>query len=138
MEKKIEEKIDLYCGIYQTAYKKAAKVNPDSARHMASEIFGQVARDLRSELISQLRKEENNGYGENTGLKGSDRGNDEKPATKKQRQALHKFGIENIPDDLTKKEASEILNKLISLSKEGNREAINEIVEDLNADNDWA
>lgn len=136
MEKKIEEKIDLYCGIYQQAYEKAAKVNPDSARHMASEIFEQVARDLRSELISQLRKEENNEEGGNNGQKVKEKDNDI-PATKKQRQALHKFGIEHIPEDLTKKEASEILNKLIGLSKEGNREAINEIVKDLNADNDW-
>ena len=140
MERKIEEKIDLYCEIYQGAYEKASKTNPDNARHMASEIFGQVARDLRSELISQLRRGENeieeDNWKENQRGKNKNE-NNEKPATKKQRQALHKFGIENTPDDLTKKEASEILNKLISLSKEGNSEAINQIVEDLNADHDW-
>jgi len=133
MEQKIEEKIDLYCGIYQSAYEKAAKVNPDNARHMASEIFEQVARDLRSELISQLRKEENGRNGEN------ERGNNnDSPATKKQRQALHKFGIEKVPEDLSKERASEVLDMLISLSKERNSEAIGKIVDELNAGGDWA
>ena len=132
MEEKIEDKIDLYCEIYQGAYEKASKVNPDSARYMASEIFGQVARDLRSELISQLKREEN-GRG-----KGNNNGNNGRPATQKQRQALHKFGIENVPEELTSKKASVVLDMLISLSKERNSEAINKMVEELNAGKEWA
>jgi hypothetical protein len=58
MEEKIVKRIDLFCEIYQKAYEKASKVNPDNARHMATEVFVQVARDLRSELISRLKREE--------------------------------------------------------------------------------
>lgn len=134
MEHKIEEKIELYCGVYQTAYEKAAKVNPDNARHMASEIFEQIARDLRSELISQLRKEENGKNGRSNG-----QGNDnDSLATKKQRQTLHKFGIKAVPEDLTKERASEVLDMLIGLSKERNNQAIGKIVQDLNAGGEWA
>ena len=50
--------------------------------------------------------------------------NDEKLATKKQREAIHKFGVQKIPKDLSRKEASEILNELIGYSKENGREAI--------------
>jgi hypothetical protein len=133
MEEKIVERIDLFCEIYQKAYEKASTVNPDNARNMASEVFVQVARDLRTELISQLKREE---YGNNQNSNNGN-GNNERPATKKQRQALHKFGIGNIPDELTSKGASDILNKQICFSKEGDNEAINQIVEDLNADLGW-
>ena len=101
---------------------------------MASEVFVQVARDLRSELISQLKREE---YGNNQNNNNGN-GNNGRPATQKQLQAFHKFGIENIPDELTKKEASEILHMLISLSKARNSEAINKMVEELNAGKEWA
>jgi hypothetical protein len=134
MEERIVKRIDLFCEIYQKAYEKASTVNPDNARHMASEVFIQVARDLRSELISQLKREENGINGENS----NGRRNNDASATQKQRQALHKFGVENIPDELTKKEASDILDMLISLSKERNSEAINKMVEELNAGKDWA
>ena len=109
-------------------------MNPDNARHMASEVFVPVARDLRSELISQLKREE---YGNNQNNNNGN-GNNGRPATKKQRQALHKFGIENVPEELTSKEASDILDMLISLSKERNSEAINKMVEELNAGKRWA
>jgi hypothetical protein len=113
MEEKIVKRIDLFCEIYQKAYEKASKVNPDNARHMATEVFVQVARDLRSELISRLKREEyGRGKGNNNG-----NGNNGRPATKNQRQALHKFGIQNVPEELTKKEASDML---ITLSKERN------------------
>jgi len=107
-------------------------VNPDNARHMASEVFVQVARDLRTERISQLKREE---YGNN---QNSNNGNNGRPATQKQRQALHKFGIQNVPDELTSKEASVGLDMLISLSKERNSDAINKMVEELNAGKEWA
>ena len=132
MEEKIVERIDLFCEIYQKAYEKASKVNPDNARHMASEVFVQVARDLRSELISRLKREE---YGNN---QNSNNGNNGRPATKNQRQALHRFGIQNVPKELTSKEASGVLDMLISLSKERNSDAINKMVEELNAGKEWA
>ena len=133
MEEKIVERIDLFCEIYQKAYEKASTINPDNARHMASEVFVQVARDLRSELISRLKREE---YGNNQNSNNGN-GNNGRPATKKQRQALHKFGIENVPEELTSKEASRILDMLISLSKERNSDAINKMVEKLNAGKEW-
>ncbi|SNQ61199.1 hypothetical protein [Candidatus Methanoperedens nitratireducens] len=146
MEKKIEDRLELYSEIYQKAFEKALKVNPNNARYIASEIFKEIARDMRSELISKLQREN----GKNAGTKAEDlvetedkgkiNGNGDKPkeentdpATVKQRYALHKFGIENVPESLTKKEASEILNSLVCFSREGNREAVNEIVERLNA-----
>jgi hypothetical protein len=132
MEEKIVERIDLFCEIFQKAYEKASTVNPDNARHMASEVFVQVARDLRTERISQLKREE---YGNN---QNSNNGNNGRPATQKQRQALHKFGIQNVPEELTSKEASGILEMLISLSKERNSDAINKMVEELNAGKEWA
>ena len=61
-----------------------------------------------------------------------------KELSQKQRQALHKFGIQNVPEELTSKEASEVLDMLISLSKERNSEAINKMVEELNAGKEWA
>ena len=107
-------------------------MNPDNARHMASEVFIQVVRDLRSELISRLKREE---YGRE---KENHNGNNGRPATKNQRQALHRFGIQNVPEELTSKEASGVLDMLISLSKERNSEAINKMVEELNAGKEWA
>ncbi len=150
MEKKIEERIDLYFEIYQKALEKASKANPNNARYIADEIFKEVARDLRSELISQLRNEN----GKNTEIKTEDtaeqrengkvngngkrsREENGKPATENQRYALHKFGIENVPENLTKKVACEILNNLVCLSKERDKNGIKEIVDRLNVMDEW-
>ncbi len=144
MEKKIEERIDLYCEIYEKAFEKASKANPENARYIANEILEQVARDLRSELISELQRG-NNGYAENKpkpdeaekkdkdGIKDQPGKLNANPPTEKQIQALHKFGIKTISKNLGKKEAAEILNSLISFSREGNKEAVNQMVEELNA-----
>ncbi len=150
MEKKIEERLELYSEIYQKAFEKALKVNPNNARYIASEIFKEIARDLRSELISKLQRE--NGKGAEikrediaeTRDKDKINGNGNRPkeenanpATEKQRYALHKFGIQIVPESLTKKEASEILNSLVCLSKEGDQEAVKDTVERLNAMDEW-
>ncbi|MEM2750839.1 MAG: hypothetical protein QXH53_04135 [Nitrososphaerales archaeon] len=50
-------------------------------------------------------------------------------ATNNQKRALHKFGVE-IPEDISKDEASQLLNKLIYASKHG--EDVNNIVEEVN------
>lgn len=113
---------------------------------MASEIFREIAKDLRSELISQLQRknrkdaetkaeetEKTEETNETSNQKSEPKEENDQPATEKQRQALHKFGIANVPENLTKKEAYEILNQLIGLSREGNKEAVNEIVEMLNS-----
>jgi len=46
---------------------------------------------------------------------------------------LHKFGIKDVPENLSKKEASEILDRLVGFSKDGNSESIARFVEELNA-----
>ncbi len=53
-------------------------------------------------------------------------------ATDKQRHALHKFGIERIPENLGIKEAGEILNILVCHSKEGDHEAIADLIGKFN------
>ena len=53
-------------------------------------------------------------------------------ATKKQRDALHKFGITFLPANLSKKEAWKILHELISLANEGRKEELTEFVEKTN------
>ncbi len=149
MEKKIENRIELYSEIYLKAFEKALKVNPNNARYIASEIFKEVARDLRSELISKLQREngkgaeikreeteeteEKNGANNNGG---SLKENNDESATDKQIYALHKFGLKNLPEYLTKKSASEVLGILVHHSKEGDNEAIVSIVGKFNKE--WA
>jgi hypothetical protein len=53
-------------------------------------------------------------------------------ATKKQREAIHRFGVKDIPKNLSKKEASEILDRLVGFSKDGNSESLAKFVEELN------
>ncbi len=143
MEKKIEDRIELYSTIYLKAFEKALKVNSNNARYIASEIFKEIARDLRSELISKLQREngksaeikredaEENGANTNGGnLREENTG----PATDKQRHALHKFGLKNLPEYLTKKAASEILGILIHHLKEGDNEAIASLVGKFNSE----
>ncbi len=97
MKKKIEDRIELYSEIYLKAFEKALKLNSTNARYIASEIFKEIARDLRSELISKLQRE--NGKGAE--IKREDieeiqpigpKEENTEPATEKQRHALHKFG----------------------------------------------
>lgn len=82
----------------------------------------EVSRDLRKETVIKQRNRERQMFERN----------DEGLATKKQREAIHKFGVQKIPKDLSKKEASEILNELIGYSKENDREAISRLVKELN------
>jgi len=121
-ERKIEEKIGFYCGIYNRLYETISKVNPEHAIEISTVIFQEIAKDFRSEQIAELRmkgKSEEIAEGEDL-------------ATTKQRKALHKFGIKDIPESLSKKEASEILDKLVSFSRNGDSESIAKFVEGLN------
>ncbi len=149
MEKKIEDRIELYSEIYLKAFEKALKVNSNNARYIASEIFKEIARDLRSELISKLQRENGKGAeikrediaetrekGKINGNGGNPKEENTEPATEKQRHALHKFGLKNMPEYLTKKAASEILGILVHHSKEGDAEAIVSIVGKFNKE--WA
>jgi hypothetical protein len=60
-------------------------------------------------------------------------GNERGSATKRQREALHRFGVKEIPEDLSKKEASEILDRLVGFSKQGDSQSIAKLVGELSA-----
>ena len=112
----LEERIELYCRIYEQIYQRISKINLENSGEVALRIFTEVSKNLRRE--AEVRRK-------------SDR-NDEELATKKQREAIHKFGVQKIPKSLSKKEASEVLNELIGYSKENDRDAISRFVQELN------
>ena len=120
MEEKIERKVDFYCLLYEKIQRRLSSLNIGDVKEVALKIFEQVIKETEKEKTSQKSKKENKIDKE------------KKLATRKQREALHKFGLKKIPKDLTKKEASEILDKLISYSKEDDREAISRLVQELN------
>ena len=111
----IEDTIDFYYGLFRKIYEKVSDVFCD-ASNVALEIFKEVVRDLR----------------ENQSLGKAVENAEEDLATKRQREAIHKFGVKHIPEDLSKEEASEILEKLITFSKENDSTAIAETVDELN------
>jgi len=119
---KVEEKIERFCHIYEQVYQRISKLNLENADEIALRIFMEVSKNLREEPTAKRRNRER---------QISER-SDEKPATKKQREAIHKFGVQRIPKNLSKKEASEILNELIGYSKENDREAVASFVQELN------
>jgi hypothetical protein len=119
-----EDKVNLYCELFRAVYERVSKVCPEGAREVALKIIEEIAKDIRSEQVRQLKAETKVEEGSVTS---------DELATKKQREALHKFGIRDIPENLSKKEASEILDRLVSFSKNGNSESIAKFVEELNA-----
>jgi len=118
----LEEKIELYCRIYEQVYQRISNLNLENADEVSLRIFMELSKNLREEPTAKRGSRER---------QISER-SDEKLATKKQREAIHKFGVQKIPKDLSKKEASEILNELIGYSKENDREAIASFVQELN------
>jgi SAM-dependent MidA family methyltransferase len=118
------EKVDFYCQLFETVYERVSKVCPEGAREVALKIIEEIAKDIRSEQARQLKAETKVEEGSVTS---------DELATKKQREALHKFGIEEIPENLSKKEASEILDRLVGFSKGGDSESIAKFVKELNA-----
>jgi signal recognition particle GTPase len=115
-----ENKVNFYCELFKAVYERVSKVCPEGAREVALKITEEIAKDIRSEQARQSRVEESSVTSDEL-------------ATKKQREALHKFGIKDIPEVLSKKEASEILDKLVGFSKDGDSESIAKFVEELNA-----
>lgn len=124
INEKIELWIDSYVKLYEMILQKVNQKWPENSLRITDKIFQEMAKDIREGWISfpslEEQKEENKGNKE------------DEPATKKQRNALHKFGIENIPESLTKKEAHEILEELIDLSRHGNMELLKEKIEEIN------
>lgn len=127
----VEERIDTYVEMYKNIWDKVSTGWSDYELEVSDRIFQEISKDLRSEMISQLRKEGNNVKREKK-TESRENESDGSLATKKQRQTLHKFGIEKIPEDLTKDKASDALEELIDLSRHGNNHLLNEKVEDLN------
>jgi hypothetical protein len=122
MEIKIDERIGLYCEIFHELYDRVSKLIPEHAVEIALGIFEEIAKDLRSEQIAQWKIRR----------KSDESTRNEELATPKQREAIHKFGIKKIPEDLSKEEASEILERLIGFSKEGDSASIDQTVDELN------
>jgi hypothetical protein len=114
------EKVDFYCELFRAVYERVSKVYPEGAREVALKIMEEIAKDIRSEQACQSKVKESSVTSDEL-------------ATKKQREALHKFGIEEIPENLTKQEALEILDRLVGFSKDGDSESIAKFVEGLNA-----
>jgi signal recognition particle GTPase len=115
-----EDKVNFYCELFKAVYERVSKVCPEGAKDVALKIIEEIAKDIRSEQARQPRVEESSVTSDEL-------------ATKKQREALHKFGIKDIPENLSKKEASEILDKLVGFSKDGDSQSIAKFVEELNA-----
>lgn len=124
MEVRAEEKMEFYCGLFNRLYETVSRVYPEHAVEVSLAIFQEIAKDLRTERIAEWR------IGRKLAKSGEEGGGEF--ATTRQREALHKFGIKQIPRDLSKEEASEALNLLIGFSKSGNKESVARIVEELN------
>ena len=122
MDGKIEERIELYCRNNEQIYHRVSKLNPENAGEVSLRILVEVSKNLRGEIAVKRRKRERQ----------SPNRNDEEMATRKQREAIHKFGVQKIPENLSKKEASEILNELIGYSRENDGEAISRLIQELN------
>ena len=103
MEARAEEKIEFYCGLFNRLYETVSSLNSEHAVEISLVIFQEIAKDLRTEQIAELR------------MKGRavEVAESEELATAKQREALHKFGVKHVPEDLSKEEASEALDLVI-------------------------
>ncbi|MEM3573306.1 MAG: hypothetical protein QXJ62_03635 [Nitrososphaeria archaeon] len=94
----LDERIDFYCRLYEKVYKKVLERNSGDVLAVGLKVFEEVAKDLRSGVSHKELKQK-------------------RLASERQREALHKFGVKKIPENLSAKEASEILGKLIGFSK---------------------
>lgn len=108
----LDERIEFYCQLYEKVYKKVLERNSGDVLAVVLKVFEEVAKDLRTSKVSKR-------VGEKT-------------ASEKQRKALHKFGVKKIPESLSMKDASEILNRLIVLSKASDKASLEKEVEELN------
>jgi hypothetical protein len=117
----LDGRIEFYCQLYEKVYKKVLEKNSGDVLAVVLKVFEEVARDLRDGRMERPKKAK------------ISRGNERVLATKRQREALHRFGIRKIPEDLKKREASEALEKLIRLSKGKENMAVGKLIEELNS-----
>ncbi|MEM1558503.1 MAG: hypothetical protein QXI11_07100 [Thermoproteota archaeon] len=80
------ERIEFYCQLYEKVYKKVLERNSRDVLAIVLKVFEEVARDLRSGTSRKKPKQKG------------------KLASEKQMQALHKFGVKNIPESLSMKD----------------------------------
>ncbi|MGQ9469712.1 MAG: hypothetical protein ACUVTD_07855 [Nitrososphaerales archaeon] len=100
-EEKLREYAELYVKAYCYLKDRLQNASDEALQYGAGVILTEVLRYMKPS--EKVRREV---Y--------KSKGIDEELATKKQRYALHKFGLSYIPKSLTKREASEILSRLIS------------------------
>lgn len=142
---KLEAKIKLYAEIYTKCYALATQINTSNARYIANELFRETAKDTRTELISRLQL----GTNEDKEVSGNkpflsvniapefktlhdmeEKGAE--PPTDNQKRALHRFGIKEVPEYITKQVASDVLGQLTEYAQDRNQCAIEEMVERIN------
>jgi hypothetical protein len=117
------EEVDFYCELFKAVYERVLKVCPEDARDVALKMVEEITKDLRSRQPYQSKVEAKVEENQTSS---------EELATKKQREAIHKFGVKDIPKNLLKREASEILDRLVGFSKDGDSESLAKFVEELN------
>lgn len=127
----VEERIDFYHNLYGKIQKKVSDTWSKNSIDITGQIFQEISKDVRSEMISQMRRKERE-INERRNHSNQNEETENNLATKKQRQTIHKFGVKKIPENLSKEEASELLEEMIDLSRYGNKETLKDKVENLN------
>ncbi|MCD6549931.1 hypothetical protein J7K24_00020 [bacterium] len=127
MDEEIEERIDSYLEMYGRILYKVSGKWPEHGIDIAGRVFEEISKDLRSEMIVEMRRRDYQVNRDERNCK-----IDGVLATRKQRETLHRFGVKNIPDDLSLEEASDILEELIDLSRHGNKDLLLREIEVLN------
>ena len=133
-----EEKVKMYADLYAKAYTQLKEdlldkgADYEAIQFGAGAVLHEVAKDLRTEMIDEMktkrmdqyRRDKMDAY-QNRGVAGNGNGVEAALATNRQRNALHKFGVDYLPGDITKHEASDMLAQLTStLDQNGDVSAI--------------
>ena len=82
----------------------------DIRKMVAQDVFFVYNKDKRTWSINHKSQSQNQQDGANCG----EEQDEVKLASQKQRQALHKFGIQNLPEDLSAKDAHDFMERLIA------------------------
>ncbi len=82
----------------------------DIRKMVAQDVFFVYNKDKRTWSINNKSQSQNQQDGANCG----EEQDEVKLASQKQRQALHKFGIQNLPEDLSAKDAHDFMERLIA------------------------
>jgi len=106
MDEEVEERIDSYLEMYGRILYKVSGKWPEHGIDIAGRVFEEISKDLRSEMIAEMRRRD---YQVNRGERNCKI--DGVLATRKQKETLHRFGVKNIRNkDLLLREI-EVLNE---------------------------